>query len=64
MATVYVTTEADDVFAVFKSPVDGVKAAFECLNAVQEYNNTVPDIYQIKCSGIGLSYGSGIILFY
>lgn len=45
--------EADNIWALFDTPSDAVRAGFEFVNAVKVYNESVDEMWHIKLSGVG-----------
>ncbi len=62
---VHVTTEADNMIAVFQTAHDAVRAALTFKHAVARYNNAYTETYgatnhQIQLNGVGISFGERI----
>jgi len=53
--------EADNIWALFRDPINAVLAACDFLHCLKIYNESVSNFdFKVRLSGIGLHYGEGV----
>jgi len=54
--------EADNIWALFPDPKNAVLAALETMAKIQEVNKNFSEKFNMNISGVGISYGGGVLI--